>query len=293
MNVGGIKMYVVENMPYKKPITKLLKGEVLEDVNGRLWVGDTHIPANLEKKFRKRASGDGYLSIQEAVDYKNIYLRGHNKNRSVNWFGLVSAEFEEITAHGFAKELGKIDHSKQVIRYNPCRERFQIGFVVDDDDAKIMMYLDSGDYGVYGGNGESAVRIGLSAYQKDPVQWSLFKTVGKNIKARTIHRESSPDLDKVIATNLELVKEVKKSWCDNVGREYTRGEVAEFALEYVKQATIVFQSIVENMGHTIKGNDLIAEITKKAQCYALPNRLGLELLTGDLLLYPERISKRY
>ena len=286
-------MYVVEEMPFKKPLTKKLEGQVKEYTNG-LWVGDTMVPRNLERKFRKRCSGQGYMNMQEALDNKEIYLRGQDTGTGVNWFGLVSGEFEDITAHGFAYELSKIDHSEQVIRYNPKRERFQIGFVVNDEAAKVMMYLDSGDWGVYGGNGECAVKIGLSAYQKDPAQWSLFRTPNNaSLKTRTVHRECYPDLDKVVAGNLEYVKEVKDSWNANLGREYTQGEVALFAMEYVKNAAKAFQEVVENMGESIEGEDLVSAITNKAQGYSLSSRLSLEKLTGDMIMNPSKISKRY
>jgi hypothetical protein len=286
-------MEIVESMPFKKPLTKKLEGQVKEYTNG-LWVGDTLIPKKLERKFRKRCSGSGYMNMQEALDNKEIYLRGQKITSGVNWFGLVSGEFEEITAHGFAYELSKMDHTEQVIRYNPGRERFQIGFVVNDDAAKVMMYLDSGDFGVYGGNGECAVKIGVSAYQKDPAQWSLFKTpTNAALKTRTVHRECYPDLDKVVASNLEYIEEVKESWTANLGREYTQGEVALFAMDYVKKVASAFEDVVANMGQTIKGDDLVSAITQKAQGYAMAGRLGLEKIAGDVIMNPEKLSKRY
>src|SRR3989344_865856 len=96
---------VKDRVPMMRPTVARLEGVVSYDNNG-IKVGDVEVPAHLQGKFLRRC--EGYNTLQEAVDGKEIYLRGKPSHHGTFWFGLVSGEFRPITVKAVSEALGRV-----------------------------------------------------------------------------------------------------------------------------------------------------------------------------------------
>lgn len=275
-------MKLVDEVPQKEAIVHLLRGKVVEE-QYKLTVGDVVLSPWLVGKLKRRC--EGYLSLQDGIEDKDIYLRGRKTDYGVHWFGLVSDQFRPMSVERVGNTIGEIAQ-KEFVRYDQALERFQIGYVVKDSAAKVMVYVDSGDFGVYGGNGESALHYGVAIMDGNPHSWALFQNKRQiNNDKRVIHRVSFKSLEKIAQMHQQFIQNIESLWEQNIKRDYTREEVSVFASTYIQRCEQVFQNILTGMNGGIKGYELIGRMQEEAVRLSGRTQLGIEALMGDIGRY--------
>ena len=283
-----MKMINVDSIPQKEALVQRLQGEVYEGRIG-VGIGDVALTGPLYHKFLRRCKG--FDSLQEAVDTKTIVVRGREIDEAINWFGLVSGEFQEYRGEDVKSALAQVGDVVEV-RYNPIKESFQVGYqVADTNGAKVMLYVDSGDFGVYGGNGESAVKLGVSVRDESFSAWTLFqnkKEEGK--RARTIHRFCERDLDKVVSDQLQFALEVEEKWEESKVTLYSHCDVEAFAFRYLKRCSDVFSAVMDGMNGSMSGYELVQMMQTQAVKLQGNAQLGLESLAGQVVMNPSIVS---
>ncbi len=207
-------MRLLQTIPNYEAIVQPLKGKVREK-EGYISVGNIEVPKRFYNKLYKRA---GELTLQEAIDTKEIYLRGRIHHGSVDWFGLVTDKFMSMPI----AELGQALHTSTngVIRYEIERERFVVSYGIGKFPENTQVFLDSADFGTYGGNGEMSVRVGVALY--GPGRNRVAVLLDDSIKQRFIHRWDKNEISDVVnsiqkfgkemATNLEEESDAMKSY---------------------------------------------------------------------------------
>lgn len=276
-----MNMKIIDEIPQKQAIVQRLEGKVVEE-EYKVTVGGIVLSPWLEGKLRRRSRS--YDSLQDAVDDKEIYLVGRDTAKGIHWFGLVSGQFKPITVDKVAKIVG--EERQSCVRYDEELERFQVGYIVQNTPTKVMMYIDSGDFGVYGGNGESALQYGIAVMDRELEGWSLFQNkreVGNT--ERTIHRLSFPSLEKVAAKQQRFVENVQRSWEENKGRVYSRQEVEAFATVYTQRCAAVFDHVLQGMNGDMNGYEVVRRLQQEAAQLCGRAQLGLEALAGEMVMY--------
>src|SRR3989344_6356214 len=186
-------MKIINSIPKYEPIVHRLKGRV-EECETDIYVGGLFIPKKLERKFRNRA--DGY-TLQGAVDSKQIFLRGKSNHQgNVEWFGLVSDKFTSMPIADLGRALYGIKGVNTQVRYDSNRERFVVSYGIGRDPDRTHMFLDSGDFGTYGGNGEMSIRVGVALYGRSGDR--VGTVLAQNIGERFIHRRDRNELSEVV-----------------------------------------------------------------------------------------------
>ncbi|MBS3168667.1 hypothetical protein J4216_06070 [Candidatus Woesearchaeota archaeon] len=200
-------MRIINQIPKYKPVVHLLKGQV-ERNNGILYVGGLEVPKNFHGKLRRRSRGKD--SLQQAIDEKQIYLRGaSNGSESVNWFGLVTDKFTDLPIAELGQAFADVN-SDAIIRYDTRRERFVVSYGIGRFPESTHLFLDSGDFGTYGGNGEMTVRTGVALYGTSGNRIGVV--LSDSIRKRFIHRWDHNDISDVVNEVREFGEEVSKEF---------------------------------------------------------------------------------
>ena len=182
-------MRALHTIPRYEPIIHRLKGKVQQE-RGTIYVGGVEIPKHLKNKFLKRT--EGWDSLQDAVNYKQILLRGCDKESKLSWFGLVSNQFLNYHVSDMARALA--DRSRDVsVNYDSDKERYFVNYRLGKGEKQINLHLDSADFGTYGGNGEMAVRAQLSFSGK-----GAYTLSADFLQRRFIHRVGHGNLTEVV-----------------------------------------------------------------------------------------------
>ncbi|MBI4151561.1 hypothetical protein HY496_01210 [Candidatus Woesearchaeota archaeon] len=272
---------LLDEIPQKQPLIYHLKGRVEED-DERLAIGGVEVPWKLVAKMRRNSRS--YDCLQDIVDEKDLYLRGREQGGKIEWFGLVSDQFRPIPVEHIKEVLEGIGRRNSV-RYDAQNERFQIGYTLKQSPT-VMIYVDSGDFGTYGGNGESAQLYGVSIADEDPVSWTIFQNRREVERGqRAIHRASLPTINTVVRKQVDFARLVEQSWEENKTRTYTQEEIADFGSAYLHRCAAVFDGVLAQMNGSITGEQLIATLHEEARRYSSRKQFGLEALAGDLVMY--------
>ena len=276
-------MKLVDEVPQKEAIVHLLKGEVREEPY-KVTVGGVVLSPWLESKLRKRCAN--YDSLQDGVDDKEMYLRGRDSPSGIHWFGLVSGQFKPISVEKISTNLGEVV-KKEFVRYDADLERFQIGYVLHEGSPTVMVYVDSGDFGVYGGNGESALHYGIAVKDNTCDSWALFKNQREVSRDKpVIHRVNFKSIDAIAKEQKGFAQQVESMWEANSERSYAKEEVEAFASAYVKRCADVFQQVLQGVnGCGIKGYELMSRLQQEASRLSGRAQLGLEALAGEWVKY--------
>ncbi len=182
-------MRIINNIPNYEPIVHRLNGKV-EIAGWDLFVGGLEVPRKFHRKLKKRA---GELDIQDAIDTKYLYLRG--TGNSNGWFGLVTDKFMPIPIAEVAKAFYEVK-SDAIIRYDTSKERFVVSYGIGKFPESTHLFLDSGQFGTYGGNGEMSVRAGVVLYGNHENKVGVV--LSESIRKRFIHRWDQSDIGEVV-----------------------------------------------------------------------------------------------
>ncbi len=275
---------LINEIPNKKPIVKKLEGEIIETEH-TMRIGDTMLSPYIAGKLKRRQGM--FPTLQDAVNNKDIYLLGRNSSRGIHWFGLVSGEFRPLSVELASNYLGDITREKTV-RYDPQTERYQVGYAFKESknrNTKLMVYADSGEFGTYGGNGESAFKYGIALCEEDPKSWTLFQN-NKEFKRndKVVHRYSHKDLPTVSSKQFQMVDNVEHMWEENKKKDYTRNDVQAFAFTYINRCARAFDSVLSGMNGHISGYELIQKLQTAGKELSTNARFGLEALAGEIVL---------
>jgi hypothetical protein len=275
-------MKLVDEIPQKEAIVHLLKGEVVEEPY-KVSVGGVVLSPWIESKLRKRCVS--YNCLQEGVDDKEMYLRGRESPSGIHWFGLVSGQFKPISVEKVSAQLGDVV-KKEFVRYDLSLERFQIGYVLKEGSPTVMAYVDSGDFGVYGGNGESALHYGIAIKDDAQDSWALFQNKREISRDKpVIHRVNFKSIDAIAREQKGFAQSVESMWKANRERCYAREEVENFAAAYVARCMDIFGHVLQGVnGDGIKGDELMSRLQQEASRLCGRAQLGLEALVGEMVM---------
>ena len=278
-------MELVNGIPRMSPVHQKLKGDV-EINEGIVTVGGIEVPRGLTKRFERLCKQ--YDTIQDAVEDKQMFLRGKLEGRDFIPFGVVSSKFVDLTMDAITQAFGQLDGSPTV-RYCSDKERFIANYHVTEiarpegSSVSLNLFVDSGDFGKYGGNGQCAVKIGVATYDISCTNWTQF--LEDNLIGRIIHRDST-DVNTLTERLHGFAREVAQEWEASADRSYSRGDIAEFAEHYGAKlsAKRVFDRVMDKTDGSTSGYDLAWHLTKEAQGVADTTRVRLERLAGDVIM---------
>lgn len=236
----------------------------------------------------------GDIDLQDKIDNKILSLRGLKNDNGINWFGLVSEKFQPLDVKATKDILKKFSNGK--IRYNPKTERFMANYKIaklPGTETDINFVFDSGNFGTYGGNGESAFKAGISIYDSLCTNWTLFLRKNSGYR-KFIHRNSS-NLEEVFENLNETAKNIGVKWEKSKEIFYDLETVAKYAEDYGGKNKIkgLFNKILPKIKDKISLYDLSWNITKEAQKLNPISRMMSEMLAGELIVCYENIMAKY
>jgi len=274
-------MKEVTEIPYKNPIRQQLVGRVQEHEE-YIEVGEVRLSPLLSRKLQRRCRG--YESLQDAVEDKELYVLGRKVQDTVEWFGLVSGEFKAMTpdfldSHLYAKA------TERIMRYDESLERVQIGYVLEKQgENRIMMHVDSGDFGIYGGNGESAAQVGVSIAHAEPTMWTLFYMPKDSEQGmRAIHKCSEKSVRVIVKEQLQYATRVQEQWEQAATRAYTAQELMQFTQAYLDGQKRVIESTLQQFSAGALGREFVEGLQAQAAQLIGYSRLRLEERIGGFV----------
>ncbi len=271
-------MKIVSEIPYKTAVVQKLEGRVQQH-DSCIEVGNIVLPEDISQKLQRRSQS--YESLQDAIDDKEIYVHGRELDGKVYWFGLVSGDFKSmdpIFLDGHLQDKA----TDRVIRYDEILERVQIGYVIENNDnTTTMLHVDSGDFGVYGGNGESAVRVGISLSHNDPTVWTLFYNSQKNARSqRAIHKFNEKSVGVLLKEQFRFAQRVQENWEAVARRAYTPQELAEVAETYLHRQRAIVSKTLQYFPAGATGREFVGQLHTLAAGLEGYGRLKLEERMG-------------
>ncbi len=312
-------MELLKQIPKKEPVFLQLEGEVRIQ-GSQIRVGEIGVPRKFHAKFKARCKEqDAKFDPQEAtkvLNAKKLFLigrEGASKFVANDWFGLVTQEFKSIyptevisVLENVLRQRGEL---RQTIRYAREEERYlanyRVGEMVVRGDTKypsivdLNLCVDSGEFGVYGGNGEEAVKMGVSVMSPMLSAWTLFlPKSGK--REKLIHRKGT-NLGDAVNELDEFSSEVRAMWAQSTNVFYPKGVVDQYLGEYGKRVSKGFLRELYNRTHVyyrgegkISAFDLARGIADaNAKTYSDTVRLSLEALAGEVITCHEEIMNQF
>ena len=278
---------------------------------------DVAIPSSLTQRFLKQCRIENvfdYTSredlakkIKKTLEEKRIILRGKVETtkdfeNSVDWFAVVSEEFKPVyprDVHAILKEqFGEVAK----IRFIQENDSVHIAYPMHAMIPGLHMYVDTGRFGLYGGDAQRALRSGIAWFNPLCRNWTLFlgdflqKEMGK--KQRVIHRGNGEFYDTTLVGKLEDAKKWASLVAGKIG-DSTDIEISKDDLEDYLDIYVGRGLLNQNMREA-----LLARIPEKTNLYNVAydmtelcqkmTRTGsarskVEYLAGELLLCHERI----
>jgi hypothetical protein len=289
------KMKMIYHLPIKEPIVHRLRGKVERTGEGIFLVGGLHLPQHLEKKLLRRCKT---RNLTREVKEREFMVHGApGYNGYINWFGLTSGEFMSIPFQEITKAFRKLKVRPVVKETGDKRLVFNYPVASlpgsANDSARVNLMFDSGEYGVYGGNGESAVSFGVSVYDEICLNQTLF--LNRFGKRRFVHRDLDVELDDIVEEASELSYDVSQRWMESMETFYCKDEVEAYAAEYGARfsAKRLFDRVLNQVGNEVSAYNLAWHITREAQKVSDTTRRKLELLAGEVIMCPKDIKKGY
>ncbi|MBI4440758.1 hypothetical protein HY639_01185 [Candidatus Woesearchaeota archaeon] len=198
-------------------IVKKLEGKVT--VNSHVHIetpgGEIVLPHPLTQKLMRRLgirrdecnglnSDDAnmYLAmrLEEELQHRDYYVRGTGQE----WFGLVTSKFAGITADQIRDALTRL-HVGGIVeqQFHPS----MVHVPLSGSLGNLYAFIDLGKYGNWGGNGESAVKYGISWYNGLCTNWTLFLHKEAGVRGKIIHlKDNEHDLSlEALAMKLEAL----------------------------------------------------------------------------------------
>lgn len=292
-------MNIIDNIPNKRATMTLIPKDrpVVEPEQGKRTIEYVEkkiiVPQILHSSFYRLCnittperynlpSNDLEMKIQSANKEKDIFLR-HAGDKPLS---AVSGKFTELDVLTTSNELEKITNTAPLIRYFPKQERVQLVFPISNAFHQLYLFMDSGDFGVYGGSGKSAASYGLAWNNGEfsAMTMFLYEEMIKN-QGRIIHVKGKM-LPEKIKKIMETADRVDSSIEDSKQKMFTREEIEEYVSIYEHDLTErVSKPLLKSLRPEISAYDLSCRLTRLAP-FNLPDstRLKLEYLAGEVII---------
>lgn len=275
-------------VPWKTGIDFRIQGDA--NVTGTNYqIGDIIIPKRWANTLQKRLQTEDVngLPIEKALTEKELYLRGRVQGtNTIDWFGLVTAKFQALPLDTLEQAAKKATGDGFSVRYLEERERFILEHKIAEtsDGTELYLSIDSGDFGVYGGNGQMAVRTGLSLH--NPKTKSILSTHSlKGASKRTIHRYDTASIDSAIEEALKGVDQFVEDI--TIAKETTYHPIAVqgYAAKVVanRKAPKGLIQQLAGINSPISAYDFAEKVSQVGRNYAQSTSLGLERLGAELI----------
>lgn len=280
-------------VPKRTAIVHRLEGDIFY-ICGSTKIGDVVIPRRFEHTLDIRTRA--YESIEEALEDKNLYLRGKLQGETVEWFGLVTDQFKEINLNEIKAVGKKLTGENPRIRYNRDRERFQLKSKVSElsDGTGVYLSIDSGDFGTYGGNGQMAVRVGLATYNPDTDAWMTMHTYNVD-QERVIHKKDETPLEEAVGQVLKDTTELDDRIEASKSVIYGPRAIAEYAAITGKKcrAKKALARVAESVDCQISAFDLAGKIVQECKDLAGSTQMRMENIAGEVIYFAGDVAASY
>lgn len=268
-------------IPRKTAIVHQLEGDI-SYAGSRIMIGDILLPEKFDRTLSKRTCK--YDDLQEAVDNKELFLRGKiGYDSSVQWFGLVTDKFQELRISDLDSEIQSRVKVPSRTRLAKTKDRFIVTYPLESIDGETELHLsfDSGEFGLYGGNGQTAIRLGYSV--TDGKNWLNFHNPNL-FSHRVIHRWDEADIPSTLDAILEEKDALKLLIQRQKGASVNTKDFEAYFLN-VKglKAKTLFQEIAGSFDNASK-YDLANRISEASSERAESTQLRLELAAANYLL---------
>ncbi len=257
------------------------------------------LPQHLTAKLLRRTNPT--KAIEEALQEKPYYARGHAGLEGVQWFGVVSQKFDPIypediratlTQQGITDATEKSDGSRHIAFHVPLKTSLQ----------NMHAWIDLGRYGLWGGNGESAVKYGVSWFSPLCTNWTYFLHKDTRVHGKIIHcKKESSDLNGerleeklTLLTSFahhveEKIEESKAVDMDNtILRDYLKLYQARGINKHIAEA-ITMASAAKSTVYDVSYHMTLYSQTLTRTPYA---RAQVDMLAGELLLHYPAIKEK-
>jgi len=168
----------------------LFRGPCIEIDNGQQQIS---LPEHLTAKLLRRIGS--VSNIEKALQEKPYYARGHEESGHVQWFSVVSQKFSPVHPEDIRAalaQLGVTDVTEQ--SYGAKHVSFHVPLKTSLQN--MFAWIDLGRYGLWGGNGESAVKYGVSWFYPLCTNWTFFLHKDKRMNGKLIHcKKEQSDFD--------------------------------------------------------------------------------------------------
>jgi hypothetical protein len=293
-------MQEINYIPQLNPIHHQLFGDV--ELNGDIKykrgvrladsvrIGGVDVPKTLHGTLAKRC--EKYGSIEKRLDEKPLFLRGRTQGQEADWFGLVTGVFGNMPMYEVDNKLSKMFDERKV-RFVPGKSRaivnYKIGDIPRPDQGNVEMFLfvDSGDFGLYGGNGQSALKTGVAIKDGYCLNWTRFAP--EMAHKRLIHTTNVGIDDRVDKLFL-FAQQVNDAWSESSNVSLSRDEVENYLGTYNVSAKKVFEKVLSGVDDEISAYDLAYGLTLFGQDVADSTRMKLETMAGEVLLSYDKIK---
>src|SRR3989338_8683316 len=211
---------IIEQIPLKKAKMLKVPKEMPEIIGApgveHIGYEALTVPRSLNRRFLTRCNVDikpaeTGLTIEEvkhkvfeANQQKDLFLRfADDKPLSV-----VTNRFKEISPQELYEKGAKLLGTEPTVRYFMSDESLQFNFPISTRFSGLYVLIDTGEYGVYGGSGVTAVRYGIAWYNHTCSKWTIFlDKIIKNGLGRMVHKAGTyleSQLEQMLSSTNEL-----------------------------------------------------------------------------------------
>lgn len=304
-------MLIVDKIPKKEPtMLPVPKGkpviETLLDKKGKKHrtieypEKKMYVPTSLQSGFyrlceidsidrRSLSDDDLELRVEAATQRKDIFLRFAGEKP----LAALSAKYSEFSIEPVAEVMERITGTSPIIRYSPQQERVQLFFPITNSFHQLHMFVDSGDFGVYGGSGSCAARYGLGWDNGEfsAMTMFLYEELSKS-KGRIIHLKGKT-MEHRIKSILSSADKVEASAQQAKTKMFTRDEIIEYATAYKPELTEkITMPLIMGLREEVSAYDLSCKLTRLMKPQTPDHvRLRVEYMAGEVILCYEEIKK--
>lgn len=284
----------------EKIITCRLEGKVsfegpcVQINNGEYQI---RLPQHLSEKLLRRTGSGGENALQE----KPYYARGYEENGQVAWFSVTSQKFSPVypeDVRAALVQLGVTDATENSHASNHIAFHVPLTTSIQ----KMYAWIDLGRYGLWGGNGESAVTYGVSWYFPLCTNWTYFLHKDKLVNGKIIHcKKKSQDLH---GERLEEKLTVLTSFAQHVEEKIEESKAVEMdntvLRDYLKlyQVKGVNKQLAEAITEACATKSTVYDVSYHMTLFSqtlmrTPHaRARVDMLAGELILHPQAIKEK-
>ncbi|MBI4450380.1 hypothetical protein HY642_00260 [Candidatus Woesearchaeota archaeon] len=298
-----------ESIVYKEPIVQRISpGRVLYD-SGKLCVNSVEIPQRFVTKFLNRCDALGVAQqelerrVNTAVEKKGLQLRGKPTEHGIKWFGMVTDEFQPINIPAIDRAVRQQNCAALKVRYFRGSESVALNYAINVPGFPGMnVAIDTGKYGLWGGDGEHSLKYGLSWFNGMCTNWTVFLhqdlTGQLGRRNRIIHRKGVESLPDRFGQLVEFSRSVKDKVAASASQYWSRGELEAYSALYEGRGLSkrIMQPIIDKAQPRISSYDVAYDLTKLVQDKSIVNsdavRSRVEYLAGEVILSYDRIKAK-